>query len=374
MLEREQIQFIWMQSKMAAIAYPKSKQEESVIQHSAMVLSYNEKHEQANWVMHIIMPDVIEGNFSRSNDFREDTLVTTGSAREDDYFIKTMKPDSSYSYDGYGYDRGHMAPSADFKWSQKALSESFLYSNMSPQLGDFNRMIWAQLEGWLRAYVERNNVYLIVVTAPVLHDSLPSIERSPNHVSIPQQFVKVVFDEQNQRAIAFIMPNQKIEAPIESFAVSIDSAETVLGYDLFSGLSDDVETKLENDFVSKPWLPDNQQYDVVSLTKNRLPKKTINATDAKVFIGDNKKHTVCGKVVSTKKHEKGHVFINLDKQFPNQIFSVTIFDSNIKNFHYEPEVFLKDKEVCFTGEIGEYKGVPSMELSNEKQVRLLGEF
>jgi endonuclease G len=49
-----------------------------------------------------------------------------------------------------GWDRGYLAPSADFRWSEKALSESYFYSNMSPQLDDFNREGWAELEGLLR--------------------------------------------------------------------------------------------------------------------------------------------------------------------------------------------------------------------------------
>jgi hypothetical protein len=64
----------------------------------------------------------------------------------------------------------------------------------------------------------------------------------------------------------------------------------------------------------------------------------------------------------------------LDKQFPNQIFSVTIFDGNVINFDYEPEVYLMDQEVCFTGEITDYKGTSSMIIDNGKQVKLLGDY
>jgi endonuclease G len=79
-------------------------------------------------------------------------------------------------------------------------------------------------------------------------------------------------------------------------------------------------------------------------------------------------------VVSTKKTASGHVFINLDKQFPNQIFSVSIFESNMVNFDYAPEVYLMNKEVCFKGEIGEFNGTSSMVIDNGKQVKLLSEY
>jgi endonuclease G len=113
---------------------------------------------------------------------------------------------------------------------------------------------------------------------------------------------------------------------------------------------------------------------VVAIEKSRLPKGAFSTYAIHVLVNNGKKYEVCGKVVSATKHEKGHVFINLDKKFPNQIFSVSIFDSNIKNFDYEPEVYLINKEVCFTGVIGDYQGTPNMVLEHGKQVKLLGDF
>ena len=371
---KENLKFDWIKQKSIEVGLPNNGKKEEIITHLAYALSYNEEHEQANWVMHIITPDVINGNSTRTNDFREDPLIESGSTSEKDYMLKTIKSDSSgYNYDGFGFDRGHLAPSADFRWSQKALSESYYYSNMSPQLGDFNREKWADLEDWMRAYVEANKTYLYVVTAPILKEGLPKIERSVNGVSIPELYVKTAIDLVNKRAIAFIMPNEKIALPVESFAVSIDSIEKILGYDLYSGLVDSIENRLEMTFDLKYWLPKNQKGDVAALEKDELPKKAINSYDASLHINDKKKHTVCGTAVSIKKSDKGHVFINLDKKFPNQVFSVTIFSSNISNFSYQPEIYLKDKKVCFSGEIQEHNELPSMIIENEKAIKLLTE-
>jgi len=356
------------------IGFPASTEGEEIIKHSAFSLTDNENHEQANWVMHMILPDIADGNFGRSNDFRVDPMVKTGSAEEKDYFLKERKADSSYKYDGFGYDRGHLAPSADFRWSKKALSESYFYSNMSPQIGDFNREKWAELENWLREYVLRNQVSLIVVTAPLYLDSTQKIERSVNGVSIPTHFVKVALDLENNRGIGFILPHQKIELPIEAYAVSIDSVETIMGYDLYANLEDQQEQKIEAKATYENWMPDRQKGDKQAIPLKSLPKREINTYNAHVFIDEGKKRTICGNVVSTKKHQKGHVFIDLDKKFPNQIFSISIFDSSIPNFEYEPEVYLKDKEVCFTGEIRDYKGVPNMVIDNGKQVKLLEDY
>jgi len=371
----EKLKLSWIQNEMEKIAYPVNGQTEALIKHSAFTLSYNETHEQANWVMHMILTDVTAGNASRSNDFRVDSMVTTGSAAEQDYFLKTLKADSvSYKYDGFGYDRGHLAPSADFRWSKTALSESYFYSNMSPQLGDFNRFKWAELEGWMRSYVEEKGVNLYIITAPILNDNLAKIERSVNGLSIPKQYIKVALDLENKRGIAFVMPNAEIKLPIEAFSISIDSAEVLLGYDFFAGLEDELENEIEATYDYQQWLPDRQKNDVIAIDQKRLPKGALSTYSIYLFQDDGKKHTVCGKVVSTKKTDAGHVFINLDKQFPNQIFSISIFESNIVNFDYEPELYLMNQEVCFKGEIGEFNGTTSMVIDNGKQVKFLNEY
>lgn len=371
--ELELIRLSWIRDEIVIIGTPYGDQNQEIIDHYGMTISYNEEHEQANWVMHIILPAIEDGSVSRTNDFREDDSVKTGTAQEKDYFLKTLKDDSTYKYDGFGYDRGHLAPSADFRWSPIALSESYFYSNMSPQLGDFNREKWAELENNLREYVIRNETHLVVVTAPVLSDDLLKVERSTNGLSVPKYYVKAAYDQKNNRAIAYLMPNEKIMKPIESYAVSIDSAEALLGFDFFPNLADEVENEIESKNDYQFWLPASERGDLVAIARKRLPKNTLNTEGIQVFIGNEKKRTVCGEVVSTKKHAKGHVFIDLDKKFPNQIFSVTIFESSIQNFDYQPEVYLKDEEVCFTGMITEFNGTPNMVIQHGKQVKLLSE-
>jgi endonuclease G len=372
--ELEAAKLNWIQHQIKKIGIPSTDNTEEVIDHLAFSLSYNEQHEQANWVMHVILPAISDGNATRSNDFREDPLVTTGTSLEQDYFLKEEKPDGKYKYDGFGYDRGHLAPSADFRWSEQALSESYFYSNMSPQIGDFNRLRWAELENWMREYVTKNNTSLAIVTAPILSNDLAKIERGINKVSIPKSFVKVALDIENNRGIGFILPHEKIERPLEYFAVSIDSVESTMGYDLFSNLNDSLENKIEAETPYLEWLPESQKDDILAISLTNLPKGAVNTQRVNGIMNDGRKHIVCGNVVSTKKHKKGHVFINLDKKFPNQVFSLSIFESNIKNFDYEPEIYLINKQVCFKGEIGEYGNTPNMILEHSKQIKLLEEY
>lgn len=117
----EDLQLDEIQKELRTTFLPKIDTTEELIAHKAMFLVYDENHEQAKWVLHKISTNILEGKVARTNDFRIDPLVKSGSAEEKDYFLKTKKENGKYDYDGYGYDRGHLAPSADFRWSQKAL-------------------------------------------------------------------------------------------------------------------------------------------------------------------------------------------------------------------------------------------------------------
>ena len=87
--------------------------------------------------------------------------------------------------------------------------------------------------------------------------------------------------------------------------------------------------------------------------------KTINAAEAAKHIGEYK--TVCGKVVGTFYHKRGkgkQTYLNIDKAYPNQIFTILIWGSNRKYFDGAPEEVYRDKDVCVDGKISSYKGGP----------------
>lgn len=345
---------------------------DNYIEHSAMILEYSEAHEQAKWVAHIITPDILTSYISRTNDFRIDPKVSTGTAIEQDYFLKELQADSTYKYDGFGYDRGHLAPSADFRWSHTALSESYFYSNMSPQVADFNRGKWGELEALVRGYVFRNpNQQLYVVTLPILEEKLPVIERSINKVAIPKSYLKVVVDLEQQEGIAFFMQNKKLNYPLSHYAISIDRAEELSGFDFFNKLDEDIESKLEAQFNKAVWFPQIAQGDVDPLYQPSLPPGHFNTIVAKKYVNKNKSIIVCGKVVKGRSSKKGNVLLNLDQNYPNEIFTVFIRKPDILNFSYNPELTLKNKEYCFEGKIKNYMGHPVMDISSEKQVSTL---
>lgn len=355
-----------IQQSMEEVGLPVLQPGDELVKHAALTLAYADKFEQARWVSHMIIPDVIKGTVFRTNDFRVDEKVKAGSAVEADYFLKKIKADSSFEYDGFGYDRGHLAPSADFRWSRIALSESYYYSNMSPQLADFNRGAWGDLEDAIRGYMYSHpTTELYVITGPVLKNDLPKIERGINKVSIPEQYFKVVMDLNNKKAIAFLMPNKAITQPLKSFATSINEIEKLTGLDFFNKLPAALQEQIESQQDATAWLPAASASDVEPLAQEKMERNHFNTTVAKQWIGQNQEVSVCGTVVGARLSRAGNVLINLDKQFPNQVFTVFVKKEDIINFNYDLTEVLKNKVICVKGKVMNQGGTPTMYIENQ---------
>lgn len=203
----------------------------NIVKHKYYTLSYVEKHEQAEWVAYYADSLFITTKTRRTNNFKSDTAVHSGSA-------------TIYDYRGSGYDKGHLCPASDMQISKQAMNESFYMSNMSPQKPEFNRGGWQQLEELTRKWT-LNEGQLFIITGPILHDSLPKIGK--NKVSVPKYYYKILFDytKPEIKAIAFLMPNKLITRPLQEYIVPIDSIETLTGIDFLNELHYSLEKKIE---------------------------------------------------------------------------------------------------------------------------------
>ncbi|MEC7755583.1 DNA/RNA non-specific endonuclease [Roseivirga sp. UBA1976] len=220
--------------------WPAYNTNDAIIERPYYTLRYNEDHEQAMWVAYKLVADSLNRpTFDRADDFREDPRVRTGSA-------------SLADYRGSGYDRGHLAPAADFSYDEFALSQSFYMSNMSPQDPGFNRGIWKKLESKVRDWAKENGV-VYVVTGPVLKSGLKSI--GPNKVSVPEYYYKIVLDIDRPeiKAIAFLMKNEKSSNELSSFVVTIDEIERLTRLDFFPSIPDELENMLESTVMTSRW-------------------------------------------------------------------------------------------------------------------------
>ena len=220
---------------------PSGSRGEQVVKHKAYIISYDEDTEQAEWVLHRLTDKYMyQGNSRRTDDFRQDDLVLSGSASLDDYHRS-------------GYDRGHLAPAADFKWDETAMSESFLMSNMSPQLPGFNRGIWKELEEMIRDWaVKEKDMY--IVTGPVFTVPTPRYI-GENEVGIPDYYYKVILEVSppGYKSIAFLLPHEKSNMPLVHYVVTVDSVEVFTGIDFFPALPDSLEEVLEGELNPINW-------------------------------------------------------------------------------------------------------------------------
>jgi endonuclease G len=203
-------------------------------------LCYRENYEQSEWVAYKLSSDDLDKNTERTEDFRSDSFIPTGSAVLEDYRKS-------------GFDRGHLAPAADFAFSEEAMSETFLMSNMSPQTAGFNRGIWAKLEKQVRTWAGKfGEIY--VVTGPILEKNRYETI-GVNHVAVPEFFYKALAVPHGDQVelIAFILPNQSSKQPLSDFAVPIDKLEARTGIDFFPALDDATETAAEKTINEKVW-------------------------------------------------------------------------------------------------------------------------
>ncbi len=226
---------------IANLEIPVGPNDEIVVTHTGYTLSYCEEYEVPYWVAYsLTREEVVTQTAERKDNFRSDELIPTGSATLSDYKKS-------------GYDRGHMAPAADFRWSEEAMSDTFYLSNMCPQVHAFNAGIWSDLESAVRsiAYTD-GEVY--VVTGPVLTDG-PYETIGENNVAVPKYFYKVILDYTDPviKAIGFIMPNENSSEPLSYFALSVDEVEEITQIDFFPALPDDIEEVVEAEFDPSLW-------------------------------------------------------------------------------------------------------------------------
>ncbi|MDA8620771.1 DNA/RNA non-specific endonuclease [Planctomycetota bacterium] len=207
---------------------------DQVVEHFAMRLGYCEEWEQPRWVAHKLER---LGGFERTDDFRPDPSIETGSAALADYR-------------GSGLDRGHLAPAGDFSWSSRAMSESFFLSNMSPQTPAFNRGVWRQIEAETRGLLLHAET-LWIVTGPIVFGGEPAI--GANEVVVPTAFFKAVLGQRGDEwfGVAYLHDNVRGNGGVDAARVSIDEVERIAQLDLFSALPPQLEEQVESQVLER---------------------------------------------------------------------------------------------------------------------------
>jgi endonuclease G len=211
---------------------PKGKQGQ-VIQRTGYTLAYDKKTKTPQWVAWELTKEETKGNHERTDKFLPDPNVEGAKVVTTDYT-------------GSGYDRGHMAPAGDMKWSKKAMEESFYMSNICPQIHHLNTGDWNELEANTRKWARRyGSVY--VTCGPIYNGSRRTQYIGKNRVKVPDAFFKVILIQSPKKtcALGFFFENEAGQRPLNEYLVSIDYLEQTTGIDFFPALPDELENLLE---------------------------------------------------------------------------------------------------------------------------------
>ena len=213
---------------------------EQILRRTGYTASYNSDRRVPNWVAWHLTPSRLTGEAKRNGAaFHEDEDVPEPRAVNFDYVRS-------------GYDRGHMCPAGDNKWSAVAMDESFLFTNICPQAPSLNRGDWNEMEQACRKW-DKQYGDLYIVCGPIFYKGKTKTIGA-NKVAVPDAFFKVVLCMKGEpKAIGFIYKNADGNRPKGDYANSVYEVERITGIDFFPSLPDKIEKKVEAECNPDDW-------------------------------------------------------------------------------------------------------------------------
>jgi len=142
-----------------------------------------------------------------------------------------------HHYARSGFDRGHVAPSADM-FDVQSQQECFTLANMMPQVPEINRGPWEGIETTVRKMTEKAGE-MYVITGPIFSGG--NLQRIGGAVMVPTQTFKAVYDPMKKQAGAYLIDNAKNAKPLQ---ISIAELEKLAGISVFPSVKDDIKAKL----------------------------------------------------------------------------------------------------------------------------------
>lgn len=208
------------------IELPSYSNEEDVIEYSGFTTSYNHETLIPNWVAYELTAEELKPVYtSQSSTFSMDFDVKGRQASREDY---------SHS----GWDKGHMAPKADMRWSEKSYWESHYFTNICPQNHELNAGDWNTLEIRVRAWARKFG-RVFVICGPIVGENTNGTIGKKG-VLVPDAFFKAILVPYNDNftAIAFIMSNNGQHHKLSEYTCTVDDLESRIGRNLFVALDD----------------------------------------------------------------------------------------------------------------------------------------
>ncbi len=240
-----------------------------------LAIEWNAAMRHSSWVAFSFDSTTSQDNVKRGDAWGWDPLIPVelGKVIEDDH-----KSD--------GYDKGHLCASEDRVYCKEANDQTFLYSNISPQIGSFNQKYWAKLEALIQKWGRstQNGVYDKVYVAkggtinkllkdwtgkqkandglyPTADADGKSSPKSKNGLVVPAYYYMAILAEKDGKfqAIGFLVPHSEdlpakpTTADLQTYTCSIAHLEEQTGIDFFCNLKDNVERDVESAFRLEDW-------------------------------------------------------------------------------------------------------------------------
>ncbi len=212
---------------------------EKVVNHIGYTVNFNSKWNIPNWVAYELTREEVAGVEPRAKNFLPDPDIYDCPTTDD--------------YKDSGYDRGHMAPAGDMKWSAQAMNESFYLSNICPQNHNLNGGDWKALEEHLRTMATQyDKVY--IACGPIVSAS-PKTIGVYHKITVPDAFFKAVLRQKGDSwsAIGFMFPNQAGHKKLSKYAMSIEDLQIITDIDFFVALPDSIEEIIESTYTLSDW-------------------------------------------------------------------------------------------------------------------------
>lgn len=214
-----------------------------ILKREGYTLSYNRTTKCANWVAWKLTKDHTDGIWSRKGlKYIEDIEAEYPRQEVEDWKINPGR-----------YDHGHMCPAGDNKWSQLAMEQSFLLTNMCPQNRRLNGGDWKELEEICRDWAnEYGEIY--IVCGPIFYDGNRETIGGSKEIWVPDAFYKVVLCMKDKpKSIGFIYPNKGKHNPMEHYVLTVNDIEVQVGLDFFCSLPDNEEEIIESEADLSIW-------------------------------------------------------------------------------------------------------------------------
>lgn len=191
---------------------PSVQKDHTVICRTGYILSHDPEAKIPAWVAWTLVQQDSLSCLPRSDAFATDQYLPEG------------KRATPQDYAGSGYDQGHMAPNAEMSYDPQVARESFIMSNMSPQLPQVNRGTWKTLESTERSFVYTTGHALTIYAGNIYTKESKTIGK--NKVVVPDHLFKIIVDNTDRVSYAFIFPNiVNIDQDFNKYQVTVAEVE-----------------------------------------------------------------------------------------------------------------------------------------------------